>query len=192
MQRLVFRLAKAMAILGGLVLVSLIVITCLSVLGRIANTVGHSDFIKDNLAFLSAGLIRLGPIKGDFELVEAGMAFAIVAFLPWCQLNRSHANVELFTVSLSDRTNRFLSFLWELVFALVLVLIAWRLFVGTTDKIRYGETTFLLQFPVWWGFALCTAAAVIAGFVALYSAWLHARELLAGESLAPLDRSAGH
>lgn len=192
MHRLVFRLAKFMAILGGLVLVLLICITCLSVLGRMANTLGHSDFIKDNLSFLSAGLTGLGPIKGDFELVEAGVAFAIVAFLPWCQLNRAHANVELFTVFLSDRVNRFLSFLWEVIFALALVLIAWRLYVGTTDKIRYGETTFLLQFPVWWGFALCTAAAVVAGFVAIYSAWLHGRELVAGESLMPLDRGAGH
>ncbi len=190
MQRLVFRLARAMAILGGLVLVSLIVITCLSVLGRMANTLGHSDFIKDHLSFISAGLIRLGPIKGDFEMVEAGVAFAIVAFLPWCQITRSHANVKLLTASFSAGANRFLSFAWELIFALVMVVIAWRLFVGTTDKFRYGETTFLLQFPVWWGFAACTAAAAIAAFVALYSAWLHARELAAGKRIEPLDQGA--
>lgn len=190
MHGLVIRLSRAMAILGGMVLVLLIVITCLSVLGRMANTIGHSAFIKDHLSFLAAGLTRLGPIKGDFEMVEAGVAFAIVAFLPWCQMTRSHANVQLLTASFSAGVNRFLSFVWEVIFALVLVLIAWRLYVGTTDKIRYGETTFLLQFPVWWGFAACTAAAAIAAFVALYSAWLHARELATGKKIEPLDQGA--
>lgn len=190
MQRLVLRLSRAMAILGGMVLISLIVITCLSVMGRMANTLGHSDFVKDHLSFLAAGLTRLGPIKGDFEMVEAGVAFAIVAFLPWCQVTRSHANVQLLTAAFSAGVNRLLSFVWELIFALVLILIAWRLFVGTTDKIRYGETTFLLQFPVWWGFAACTAAAAIAAFVALYSVWLHARELVEGKKSEPLDQGA--
>ena len=56
--------------------------------------------------------------------------------------------------------------------ALVILLITWRLFAGMQDKLRYGETTFLLQFPVWWAYAACLAAACIACIVSLYCAVL--------------------
>ena len=88
MARAIERLARMLALLGGLVLVALTIITCISIAGR---------------ALISFGL---GPVPGDFELVEAGVAFAIFAFLPWCQLNRGHATVDLFTSFLSERTNR--------------------------------------------------------------------------------------
>lgn len=177
-----------MALLGGLVLACLIVVTCISVAGRLLNTVGHYAFIKENIPFLSSILTQAGPILGDFELVEAGVAFAIMAFLPWCQLNRSHASVEVFTGFLPKTTNRFLAFFWELVFAFVIFVITWRLYVGTTDKMRYGETTFLLQFPVWWGYAACCAAAVIACIIAVYSAWLHAREVFSPVDTNDIDQ----
>ena len=56
--------------------------------------------------------------------------------------------------------------------ALVILLITWRLFAGMQDKLRYGETTFLLQFPVWWAYAACLGAACIACIVSLYCAAL--------------------
>ena len=46
-----------MAILGGLVLSALILLICVSIVGR---TIG------------------IGPINGDYELVEAGIAFSII------------------------------------------------------------------------------------------------------------------
>ena len=73
--------------------------------------------------------------------------------------------------------NRFLALIWEILFAVVLFVIAWRLYVGTTDKLRYGETTFMLQFPIWWGYAACTLAAVVAFLVSLWSVWLHLEDV---------------
>jgi len=93
-------------------------------------------------------------------------------------INRGHATVDIFTSFLPDKPNRFLVFIWEVLFAIVLIVISWRLYVGTTDKMRYGETTFLLQFPVWWGFAACFAASILAAIVAVYSAWMRGREFL--------------
>ncbi|MEO0909282.1 MAG: TRAP transporter small permease [Pseudomonadota bacterium] len=183
MTAMVHKLARLMALIGGTVLSLLILITCVSILGRLLNTFGHSDFIKSNLTFLSDFLTQFGPIVGDFELVEAGVAFAIMAFLPLCQLTRSHASVELFTSALPERFNRYLSLLWEAIFAFVLVIIAWRLYVGTTDKMRYGETTFMLQFPVWWGYAACCAAAVIACLVAIYAVWLRIVDIRQPEAM---------
>ena len=184
MHRLMTGLAKALAIAGGLVLVALIALTCLSVIGRLLNGVGHADFVKANLAFLAPLFQAFGPINGDYELVEAGIALAIFLFLPWCQLNRGHATVELFTSKLPLAANRGLALFWELVFAAALALITWRLIVGMGDKMRYGETTFLLQMPVWWAFAACSIAAVLASIVAVYCVYLRGRESFANQPMA--------
>ena len=168
-----------MALLGGIVLLLLIVLTCISIFGRTLNTLGHSDFLETNALFLSEFLTGFGPINGDFELVEAGVAFSIMAFIPLCQINRAHAIVEVVTGFFPQKLSRFLALLWEIIFALTLAIIAWRLYVGTTDKMRYGETTFMLQFPVWWGYAACAFAAFIACFVGFYSVYLHYRDFRA-------------
>jgi len=179
---LIRKSAKFMAYLGGAVLLILIFVTSVSILGRILNTIGHNAFIEQSLAPLSALFIKFGPINGDFEIVEAGVAFAIMCFLPLCQLNRGHASVELFTAFFPRSVNAFLAFLWEAVFAFVLIIIAWRLYVGTGDKMRYGETTFMLQYPLWWGYAACAFAATIACIAAIYSVYLHGKDALQKKS----------
>ncbi len=177
MHRFFQTLAKGLALIGGAVLVGLAVLTCISIIGRSANTLGHSDGLVAFLPTLADLLQTPGPITGDYELVEAGIAFAIFAFLPWCQLNRGHASVDILTNAARPRIRRGLTLLWEAVFAITYILIAWRLTVGAGDKARYGETSLLLQFPIWWAYAACAVAAWVAVAVCLYSLWLHAREI---------------
>lgn len=164
MARAIEWLARLLALLGGLVLVALTIITCISIAGR---------------ALISLGL---GPVPGDFELVEAGMAFAIFAFLPWCQLNRGHANVDLFTSFLSERTNRWIDLIAEIVMGIIVVVITWKLKDGMFDKIRYHETTFILQFPVWWAYAASLAAAAIGCIIAVWMIFVRLREVVTGKS----------
>ncbi len=144
------KLAAAMALAGGLMLLALVVLTCLSVAGR---------------ALVGLGL---GPVPGDFELVEMGVAFAVFAFLPWCHLNRGHATVELLTRYLGRTANAWLDLAADLLMFLVAALITWRLALGTLDKRSYHETTFILQAPVWWAYAACLAGALVFTVVALY------------------------
>jgi len=145
-------------------LTALIVLTCISIVGRLANGVLHGDWIESLAPEFTNYLLELGvgPVNGDFELVETGMAFAIFAFLPICQLKSAHASVDIFTAALPLRINRLLRAVIEVVFALVLVLIAWQLFAGTLSKYNSGQTTFLLEFPVWWAYALSLLAAIAA------------------------------
>lgn len=159
--------------LGGLVLLCLIAVTCLSILGRSANTIGHGDWLAASFPALAGWLVKLGPINGDFEIVEAGVAFAIFAFLPWCTIERGHATVDLFTSKLPDRANQVLALLWDIVYAGVMIVITWRLYEGTQNKIRYGETSFMLEYPIWWGFAACTVAAAITCVVCIYRLITH-------------------
>ncbi len=157
-----------LALFGGAILIAMIAVTVLSVTGRILDTIGHSDFLAAHIPGAADFFQYFGPILGDFELVEAGMAIAVIAFLPWCSMRRGHATVDIFTANLPLSANRVIDLLWEAVLTIVLAVIAWRLFAGTADKMRYGETTFLLQYPVWWSFAACAVLAVVAALVSLW------------------------
>ena len=168
-----------MAVMGGFVLAILIVITCLSVFGRSLNGFFHGWLGQVMPGFSNWALdMGVGPITGDFELVEAGVAFAVFASLPLCQINSGHASVDILANTFPPRLSRFLAMITEILFALVLILIAWRLFDGMMSKRRYGETTFLLQFPIWWAYALSLFGAVIAAVAGVYMACMRTAEFL--------------
>ncbi|GAB4350367.1 MAG: hypothetical protein Kow0026_06480 [Oricola sp.] len=185
-------LARTLAIVGGLVLLALILLTCVSVIGRGGNTLGHSGLLTDIAPSLADMLKHLGPVKGDFEIVEAGIAFSIFAFLPICQLHGGHATVDVFTNLLPKRYNRVIVVFWEIVLAAVLVLISWRLYVGLLGKISNGETTFLLQFPIWWAYAASFVASVGAVIVGVYCALARLAGLVTGGHYLPHSEGAMH
>jgi len=184
MHFLIKKLAHFMAFLGGVVLSSLIILTCLSVLGRILNTFLHRqvEAVAPNVAkwFLDLGV---GPITGDFELVESGIAFAIFAFIPLCQIRNGHASVDILTTHFPNNVNRFLGMIIEIVFAAALILIAWKLYDGMLSKMRYGETTFLLQFPIWWAYAASLFGAAMAAIAGAYMAGVRMYEFFTGKTI---------
>lgn len=180
--------------LGGLALSALIVLTCLSIAGRSLNSVLHSDFVQGLVPGLANALLStgVGPINGDFELVEAGMAFTIFAFLPLCQLKGAHACVDIFTAKLPLRINRFLRLLIEIIFAAVLVIIAVQLFAGMESKRGSGQTTLLLQFPVWWGYVISIPGAIAAALVSIHIAASRFLEVTTGRAILPIDLESDH
>lgn len=174
MSPVIVRLARGLAFLGGLVLIAITVITVISIAGRSMVPLG------------------LGPVPGDFELVEAGTAFAVFAFLPWCQLMRGHASVDLLATVFPPAMNRAVDLISEALMTFIIVLIAWRLWAGTIDKLNYGETTFILQFPVWWAYAVALVAALVAVVVSFYMLYVRLREVAAGRSLLEPTQGAMH
>ncbi|MDJ0638400.1 MAG: TRAP transporter small permease [Paracoccaceae bacterium] len=188
MQSFVERLARLFALLGGATLAFLIILICASVLGRSLNGVLHSDLLQGWVPGLANALLALGigPINGDFEIVEAGMAFAIFAFLPICQLHGAHASVDIFTARLPEAVTRVLQLITDVVFAAALIVLAWYLALGGLSKYRSGQTTFLLEFPVWWSYAASNLAMWVAAFVGVYVALARVQAFFAGEA------GAGH
>ncbi len=174
MESLVRRLATFSAALGGAALSALILMTCVSILGR---------------AFSRFGL---GPVPGDFELVEAGIAFAVFAFLPLCQLNAGHATVDLLVPVFGKTGNRWLLALWETIAALVAALILWRLWAGFLSKLGNGETTLMLQFPIWWAYAACLFPAAVLVLASLWSASDRLRGALTGRDSRPITGESLH
>nr|WP_309502129.1 TRAP transporter small permease [uncultured Roseovarius sp.] len=185
MHRIVTLIASVMAVLGGVVLTLLIALTCLSILGRLANGLLHGAVDAGLFTTMAQHLLDagIGPVLGAFEMVEAGVAFAIFAFLPICQISGGHATVDIFTARLPAGFNRALQIVIDVVFALVLALIAWRLFEGMLGKMRYNETTFMLQMPVWWSYLASFSAAVLAAAVAGYVALARLVETLTGRRI---------
>lgn len=182
MLKFITNLAQMMAIIGGLVLTALVLLICVSVLGRGGNTFAHWDALQAAAPGVSNFLLGVGiaPVPGDFEIVEATIAFSIFAFLPLCQLRSAHATVDVFTSSLPTRSNIALKAFWEVMLTLAILLITWRLGVGMVSKISNGEVTLLLGFPKWWAFAASFVAALAASLVALYCAYTRGLAALNG------------
>lgn len=168
--RLVHGLAKWMAVAGGVVLVAVTIMMMLSIGGR---------------ALIWAGL---KPIPGDYELVSAGMGFAIFAFMPWAHLQRGHAMVTLVTDAFGKRANQFILVITDLLMLAAGSFIAWRLYYGMLDKFSYKETTLLLRMPLGWGYAAGLVGAVVLVIVA---AWVLGRSINYAITNTPEPRRSG-
>lgn len=148
------KLALFVALWGGFVLVALAILTGISIVGR---------------AFLWAGL---KPVPGDVELMESGVAFAVCAFLPWCQLQRGHASVAILTDRWNQSINALIDLVVDLLLTGVAALLLWRHVEGLQDKFNFGETSFILQFPIWWPYTamlLGLTAWIVVGLWAVFA-----------------------
>lgn len=160
-------LARWFAYAGGLVLVGLTVMSVISISGRAL--AGLGDVWPFN---------AMGPVPGDFELVEAGCAFAIFAFLPWCQLRRGHVTVDIFISPLGPRARAGLTLAGNIILTICAVIIARQMGLGMMEKKAYFETTFILQMPSWWGFAAALTGAWMFALASAYTVWRSLNEML--------------
>lgn len=157
--RAVGNLARLVAIAGGVVLVVITATTVISIVGR--------------------GLIFAGlrPIPGDYEIVEAGVFFAVFSFMPWCQYVRGHASVNIVTNFMSPRANAVIELLGNLLMLAAAIFLAWRHWLGMLDKQRYMESTFILRVPLWWIYASGMIGAIAFIIVSAYCVLRAADEL---------------
>ncbi len=142
MSKFIYDTSRFLAWVGGVVLTLLAALSVCSIAGR------------------SLSFIGLGPVPGDFELVEAGTAFAVFCFLPWCHLKRIHAEVGMFWHSFPPAMRRFLVIASNALMLFVWVVLVWRMGIAMLDFHANGEVSFILQMPVWWGYAASLAPAI--------------------------------
>lgn len=142
MNWIVYTLARFTAWSGALILTAIALMSFISIIGRALTPLG------------------LAPVSGDFELVEAGTALAVFCFLPWCHLTRGHARVDLFWKSYPPAMRRALDVLADALMLLAWLFLTWRMGVATTEYRDNGEMSFILQMPVWFGYAASMVPAV--------------------------------
>lgn len=110
------------------------------------------------------------PVRGDFELVEFGIAIAGTLFIPYCQAARGHIVVDFFTQQAGARTIELLDKFGALVMAIVLLLIGWRSAIAIFSIYSAGETTTLRELPIWIAYTAMTPGILLAGLIALAQA----------------------
>ncbi len=140
------QISRALAILGGGLLLLLTAMTVASVLGR--------------------ALFAL-PVPGDLELMQMGLAVAIAWCLPWCQYRRHQIAVTALTDRAPRRLRQALEALALLTSAGVLGLLAWRQALGMADLHSYGDVSTVLGVPVWWAVAAILPGLGLSALLAL-------------------------
>lgn len=126
--KLLETLAKLCAVLAGVLLIVITLMTCVSLIGR--NTVGWS-------------------IVGAFELSGSAAGAAIAMFMPWCQVRRGNIIVDFFTAKASEATQQGLDRFGALMLALVMALMTWRTGVGGLNAWRSQTGSMIMGFPEW-------------------------------------------
>ena len=139
--------AKLCAIIAGLLLITITLMTCASLIGR--NTTGDS-------------------IVGAFELTGVAAGAAIALFMPICQLRRGNIIVDFFTKNLADKTNDKLDRFGTLLTALLFALLAWRTTLGGLNVFSANSETQIMGFPEWIVYAAMVPPFVLASVIALH------------------------
>lgn len=116
------------------------------------------------------------PVDGDFELVQLGCAVGVSAFLPWCQLRRSNITVDFFTSRLSPRLQAGLDAVGAVLLALVMALVAWRTAVAAVGMRATGETSMIVAYPLWTGYAAMVPSLGMTAVAGFYTAYQSLRE----------------
>ncbi len=147
--RLLQTLAKLCAVLAGVLLTVITLMTCVSLMGR--NSVGWT-------------------IVGDVELSAFVAGAAVALFLPWCQVKRGNIMVDFFTARASARTRNGLDRFGALLLAAVMALMAWRTGLGGLNAWASKSGSMMMGLPEWWVYAAMVPALALTACIALMQA----------------------
>jgi TRAP-type C4-dicarboxylate transport system permease small subunit len=142
-------LAKLSAILAGVLLTGITLMTCISLIGR--NTVGLT-------------------LVGDFELTGIATGAAIALFMPWCQIKRGNIIVDFFTAKAHAAVNARLDRLGAFLVALVFALLAWRTTLGGLNAYVTGSSSMMMGLPEWIVYVSMVPPFVLTTVIALVQA----------------------
>lgn len=138
-------LQNTLGVGAALLLFSLILITCVDVVGRY---------------FFSA------PLSGAFEITELLLAALVFAALPLTTERKEHIEVDLLNIALNNTTKRYISAFAGLFSAAVLTTLAWRLASHALSSAEVGATTNALGIPLAPFGYLAAFSCLISAFIA--------------------------
>lgn len=139
--RVLFALARYLAIIGTVDFVAIVAMEIVSIVGR---------------------KLFSWPVPGDVEMLQMGATFGSASFFAYCHLVRGDIKVDFFTHNLRPDRVALLDALGSFLIGLFGALIAWRAGAGALTVKEAGETSAILGFPVW-----IAQASMVPGFVLL-------------------------
>lgn len=133
------RFSEAVALFGGLVLSGIAILVVCAVL---AAKIGF-------------------PLLGDTEIVELAAAVGLFSFMPYCQMQKGHVAVTVFSSRFPSPARHGLDIIGHAAMTIVIAVLCWRLFAGGLDAFDRGRMSMFLQIPTWWAYALIVPPALL-------------------------------
>lgn len=140
--------------IGGVMLLSMMALTVTDVIGR---------------------YVMNSPVLGATELTELLLAATIFLGLPLVSMAQDHVTVDLVTDKLPGWTKTPQLILTGLFAAVVLAIVAWRIWVYADQIAGYGGSTNSLRIPVaplGWFCAICAGAGAVLSALAPFATLL--------------------
>ncbi len=145
--------SKWTAFAGGVIFTGLVIMSIVSIVGR---------------KLFSA------PVPGDVEVLQMLAAVASASFFAYCHLMHGDVKVDFFTAGMGTRKRRILDAAGSVLLGVVGLVLAWRTWVGALSLREAGESSAILEIPVWIAQALMVPSFVLmalAGFYVAVQTW---------------------
>ena len=129
---------------SSLVLFALMAMTCIDVVGRY---------------FLNS------PLDGATELTQLMMGLIVFAILPTVCYREEHVSVDLLDLLLPDNWTNVRQVILNLLMAIMMIVVAWRVWISANFMVDYGDATKFLAIPyapITYFIAVMSGAASIA------------------------------
>lgn len=155
--RMLFAVATGFAYTGGLIFLALVIMSVVSIVGR---------------KLFSA------PVPGDVEVLQMAAAFASASFFAYCHLMQGDVKVDFFTAHMATHRRSILDSIGSLLVGLLGLLLAWRTGAGAISLKEAGESSAILEIPVWLAQALMVPSFMLlalAGFYMCAHPWTRSR-----------------
>lgn len=155
--RMLFAVATWFAYAGGLIFICLVIMSVASIVGR---------------KLFSA------PVPGDVEVLQMAAAFASATFFAYCHLTHGDVKVDFFTAHMTTQRRMLLDSAGSLLVGLLGLLLAWRTGAGALSLKEAGESSAILEIPVWLAQALMVPSFLLlalAGFYMCVHPWTRGR-----------------
>jgi TRAP-type C4-dicarboxylate transport system permease small subunit len=146
--RVLYKIARFLAIIGGILTGAMALMVTVSVTGR----------------YLFAS-----PIPGDYDLLAIMTGCAVFAFLPYCQMIRGNVVVDFFTDNCSPRSKAVMDTFGTLLYVLIAILFTWRLYFGGMELYANNEVLANFNFYRWWTVPFAMFCNVILILVIAYT-----------------------
>lgn len=153
-RRFLMRFCERVALAGGIALLGTMATMLVTVVGAAFNR----------------------PLLGDSEIVELLGGIVIFAFLPYCHLRGANIIVDFFTQPLPKAARDWLDVVMNAVFAVVALLLTWRLIEGGFTAFERDRRSMFLQLPDWWGYLVGAVAMILWIVVCVFVAWERAQQ----------------
>lgn len=117
------------------------------------------------------------PVKGAFEITEFMLATLIFAGLPLVTARGEHITVDLFDRFVPKGAAAVRDLLLELIGAAVMALLSHRMWQKTLEAIDYGDSSAILQFPVYPSYFFMCLMLAASSIIYLLLFWVRIRDL---------------